>query len=74
MTASVDTTPDTATEYDREELVATIAELETYRQRLMDDTLEVAQKAKIMKSKALEQIQPELDQLDSTLTFLRSKL
>jgi archaellum component FlaC len=74
MTASVDTTADTATEYDREELVATIAELETYRQRLMDDTLEVAQKAKIMKSKALEQIQPELDQLDSTLTFLRSQL
>jgi archaellum component FlaC len=70
MTASVDTTA----EYDREELVATIAELETYRQRLMDDTLEVAQKAKIMKSKALEQIQPELDQLDSTLTFLRSQL
>jgi hypothetical protein len=54
-----------------QELAEIIAELEQYRERLVNDTLSMAQRAKIMKSKALETLEPSLAQIDGQLKALR---
>ncbi|AUB44073.1 hypothetical protein COO91_10291 (plasmid) [Nostoc flagelliforme CCNUN1] len=56
-----------------EELTQAIAELEEYRERLVNDTLSMAQRAKIMKAQALANLQPQLTQLDATLESLRQQ-
>jgi flagellar biosynthesis chaperone FliJ len=56
-----------------EELTEAIAELEEYRERLVNDTLSMAQRAKIMKAQALASLQPQLAQLDATLESLRQQ-
>lgn len=56
-----------------EELTEAIAELEEYRERLVNDTLSMAQRAKIMKAQALANLQPQLTQLDATLESLRQQ-
>ncbi len=56
-----------------EELNLAIAELEQYRERLVNDTLSMAQKAKVMKAQALASLQPQLAQLDATLESLRQQ-
>ncbi|BBD63770.1 hypothetical protein NIES4072_25740 [Nostoc commune NIES-4072] len=56
-----------------EELTEAIAELEEYRERLVNDTLSMAQRAKIMKTQALASLQPQLAQLDATLESLRQQ-
>jgi hypothetical protein len=56
-----------------EELNLAIAELEEYRERLVNDTLSMAQKAKIMKAQALASLQPQLTQIDATLESLRQQ-
>lgn len=56
-----------------EELTEAIAELEEYRERLVNDTLSMAQRAKIMKAQALASLQPQLTQLDATLESLRQQ-
>ncbi|BAY10026.1 hypothetical protein [Calothrix sp. NIES-2098] len=56
-----------------EELNLAIAELEEYRERLVNDTLSMAQKAKVMKAQALASLQPQLAQLDATLESLRQQ-
>lgn len=56
-----------------EELNAAIAELEQYRERLVNDTLSMAQRAKIMKAQALASLQPQLEQIDGTLEALRQQ-
>jgi prefoldin subunit 5 len=56
-----------------EELTAAIAELEQYRERLVNDTLSMAQRAKIMKAQALASLQPQLEQIDGTLEALRQQ-
>jgi len=54
-----------------EELTEAIAELEQYRERLVNDTLSMAQRAKIIKAQALASLQPQLTQIDTTLEALR---
>jgi hypothetical protein len=56
-----------------EELTEAIAELEQYRERLVNDTLSMAQRAKIMKAQALASLQPQLAQIDATLESLRQQ-
>ncbi|MDZ8221697.1 hypothetical protein [Nostoc sp. ChiVER01] len=56
-----------------EELTEAIAELQEYRERLVNDTLSMAQRAKIMKAQALVSLQPQLTQLDATLESLRQQ-
>jgi DNA repair exonuclease SbcCD ATPase subunit len=56
-----------------EDLAEVIAELEQYRERLLNDTLEVAQRAKIMKSVAMARLEPELTKIDATLQALRNQ-
>ncbi|MDZ7957903.1 MAG: hypothetical protein RMY34_08345 [Aulosira sp. DedQUE10] len=65
LTSSTQTNP--------EELTEAIAELEEYRERLVNDTLSMAQRAKIMKAQALASLEPQLTQIDATLESLRQQ-
>jgi hypothetical protein len=56
-----------------EALAEIILEIEQYRERLVNDTLAMAQRAKIMKSKALETLEPNLAQIDAQLAALRQQ-
>lgn len=56
-----------------QELTEIIAELELYRERLVNDTLSMAQRAKIMKSQAMARLEPSLTQIDATLQELRQQ-
>jgi capsule polysaccharide export protein KpsE/RkpR len=56
-----------------EELTEAIAELEQYRDRLVNDTLSMAQRAKIMRAAALANLEPELAKIDATLQALRDQ-
>ncbi|MBW4623391.1 MAG: hypothetical protein KME17_29045 [Cyanosarcina radialis HA8281-LM2] len=68
-------TPETpATEpVDATELAEAIAELEQYRERLVNDTMETAKKAKLMKSAVMAQLEPQLAQIDAMLDNLRQQ-
>lgn len=54
-----------------EELAEAIADLEQYRDRLVNDTLSMAQRAKIMRTAALANLEPELVKIDAALQALR---
>lgn len=56
-----------------QELTEIIAELEQYRERIVNDTLAMAQRAKIMKSQALANLEPNLAKIDATLQTLRQQ-
>jgi exonuclease VII small subunit len=56
-----------------EELTEIITELEQYRERLVNDTLSMAQRAKIMKAQAMASLEPSLAQIDGILQTLRQK-
>ncbi len=56
-----------------EELAEVIQEFEQYRERLLNDTMETAKKAKLSKKQVMEQLQPQLDQIDSKLEALRNQ-
>lgn len=56
-----------------QELTEIIAELEQYRERVVNDTLAMAQRAKIMKSQALANLEPNLAKIDATLQTLRQQ-
>ncbi|WP_404785292.1 hypothetical protein [Altericista sp. CCNU0014] len=56
-----------------EALAEIIAELEQYRERLVRDTLTMAQRAKIVKSQALANLEPNLAQIDAQLEALRQQ-
>ena len=56
-----------------EELAELIQEFEQYRERLLNDTLETAKKAKLSKKQVKTQLQPQLDQIDSKLEALRNQ-
>jgi hypothetical protein len=66
MTDSSEQTP-------AQELAEVIAELEHYRERLLNDTVEAAQKAKLMKSAVMAKLDPELAKIDATLQHLREQ-
>lgn len=56
-----------------QELAELIIELEQYRERLVNDTLSMAQRAKVMKSQALAALEPNLAQIDANLEALRQR-
>jgi uncharacterized protein involved in exopolysaccharide biosynthesis len=56
-----------------EELKDIIAEFEQYRERLVNDTLSMAQKAKIMKAQAMASLEPQLAEIDAQLETLRQR-
>lgn len=56
-----------------EELTEIIADLEQYRERLVNDTLSMAQRAKITKAKAMSNLEPNLTQIDAQLQALRQQ-
>ncbi len=56
-----------------EELAEVIQEFEQYRERLLNDTMETAKKAKLSKKQVMEQLQPQLDQIDSKLEAIRNQ-
>jgi alkylation response protein AidB-like acyl-CoA dehydrogenase len=56
-----------------QELAEMITELEQYRERLVHDTLSMAQRAKIMKAQALANLEPSLAQIDVQLEGLRQQ-
>ena len=61
-------TPDTA-----EEIAELLVEFEQYRQRLVDDTVAVAKKAKMSKSTVMEQLEPELAKIDAMIEGLKQR-
>jgi regulator of replication initiation timing len=58
----------------REEILEVIAEFEQYRERLVNDTLAMAQRAKIMKAQAMSNLEPSLAQIDAQILDLRQQL
>lgn len=55
------------------ELAEVIAELEQYRERLINDTMNAAKRAKLMKSAVMANLEPELANIDATLQQLREQ-
>ncbi|AUT02565.1 hypothetical protein CLI64_20435 [Nostoc sp. CENA543] len=56
-----------------EELTEIISELEQYRERLVNDTLSMAQRAKVMKAQAMAYLEPNLAQIDAQIQALRDR-
>ncbi|MEG4229272.1 hypothetical protein QUA35_24435 [Microcoleus sp. N9_B2] len=57
-----------------EELAEVIAEFEKYRERLVNETMTAAQKAKLPQKPAMAKIEPELAKIDAGLETLRAQL
>ena len=55
------------------EIAEVISEFEQYRERLVNETMTVAKKAKLPKKAALAQLEPQLAQIDVTLGKLREQ-
>ncbi len=56
-----------------QELTEMLAELEEYRERLVNETLTMAQRAKIMKAQALSTLEPSLNKIDTVIETLRQQ-
>ncbi|NER83672.1 MAG: hypothetical protein F6K42_29820 [Leptolyngbya sp. SIO1D8] len=56
-----------------EELSSAIAELQEYRDRLVNETLAAAKKAKVMKGQAQTNLEPTLAKIDAMLEELRQR-
>lgn len=56
-----------------EQLAELITEFEQYRDRLYNETMASAKKAKLPKKVAMAQLQPQLDQIDGKLEQLRNQ-
>jgi hypothetical protein len=56
-----------------QELAETIVEFEKYRERLLAETLEAAQKAKLMKAQVMAKLAPELAEIDAKIAALRQQ-
>ncbi|MDY6785996.1 MAG: hypothetical protein SW833_26190 [Cyanobacteriota bacterium] len=56
-----------------QELSELAAELEQYRDRLINETLSTAQRAKIKKDRAMTNIEPSLARIDATLQAIRQR-
>ncbi|MEG4249444.1 hypothetical protein QUB37_04765 [Microcoleus sp. AT3-A2] len=57
-----------------EELAEVIAEFEKYRERLVNETMTAAQKAKLPQKAAMAKIEPELAKIDAGLESLRAQM
>jgi hypothetical protein len=55
------------------EIAEILVELQKYRDRLVNDTLEAVQKAKLPKSKAMAEMAPELAKIDAMLADLQER-
>ncbi|MEH2012470.1 hypothetical protein [Nostoc sp.] len=64
------TTTDNLTAQDVAEV---IAELEQYRERLVQETMETAKRAKLMRVNVMAKLEPELAKIDSALQELRNQ-
>ncbi|MEH2348187.1 MAG: hypothetical protein V7K55_09320 [Nostoc sp.] len=64
------TTTDNITPQDVAEV---IAELELYRERLIQETTETAKRAKLMRVNVMAKLEPELSKIDSALQELRNQ-
>ncbi|MFN6526636.1 hypothetical protein [Nostoc sp. ChiSLP03a] len=64
------TTTDNVTAQDVAEV---IAELEQYRERLVQETTETAKRAKLKKVSVMANLEPELAKIDSALQELRAR-
>lgn len=71
--SAADLTED-STQIEAEELVEVIAEFERYRERLVNETMAAAQKAKLPQKAAMAKIEPELAKIDAGLDSLRTQL
>ena len=56
-----------------EELAELIVEFEKYRDRLVNDTLEAAKKAKLSKKATMAKLEPQLAEIDSKLARIREQ-
>lgn len=56
-----------------QELAEVIKEYEEYRERLLNETLETAKRAKLMKSVVMAQLEPELAKIDATIKALQNQ-
>ena len=56
-----------------EEIDQVIQEFEQYRERLVNETMTTAKKAKLAKSKVMAQLEPELAKIDNVLANLRAQ-
>ncbi len=69
-----DETVANSTETNVEEVAEVIAEFEKYRERLVNETMTAAQKAKLPQKAAMAKIEPELAKIDAGLESLRAQL
>lgn len=69
-----DETVANSTETNVEEVAEVIAEFEKYRERLVNETMAAAQKAKLPQKAAMAKIEPELAKIDAGLESLRAQL
>ncbi len=56
-----------------EEIAEVLEEFEKYRQRLVNDTITAAKKAKMPKSVVMAQLEPELQKIDGMIENLRKQ-
>ncbi|MEH1788906.1 hypothetical protein [Nostoc sp.] len=56
-----------------QDVAEVIAELEQYRERLVQETTETAKRAKLMKVSVMAKLEPELAKIDSALQELRNQ-
>ncbi|MEG3990290.1 hypothetical protein QUA13_24555 [Microcoleus sp. S28C3] len=63
-----------STDTNVEELAEVIAEFEKYRERLVNETMTAAQKAKLPQKAAMAKIEPELAKIDAGLESLRAQV
>lgn len=56
-----------------QDVAEVIEELTKYRERLVNNALETAQRAKLKQSAAMDQIKPELEKIDAALQDLQSQ-
>lgn len=71
MTSSADTA---APQVTIEEITELIIEFEKYRERLTNETLDAAKKAKMPKKETMAKLEPELAKIDAALAQLRAQL
>jgi hypothetical protein len=56
-----------------QELAEVIQEFEQYRERLVNETLATAKRAKLMKSAVMTKLEPELAKIDATIKALQEQ-
>ncbi|BAZ06865.1 hypothetical protein [Calothrix sp. NIES-3974] len=59
---------------DNQEIIEVLTEFEQYRERLINETMETAKKAKLMKKTVMAQLEPELAKIDAIIQNLRMQL